>query len=72
MEAQFDTGATHDTRIFTGCWALAGNAPPRLITVNAASTILGACFISSSLDGYKLAFNIIRPCSAPAPPGARL
>jgi hypothetical protein len=28
MEAQFETGATQDTRIFTGCWAIAAGAPP--------------------------------------------
>ena len=35
MEAQFDTGATHDTRIFTGCWAIAaGDTPSNASAVN--------------------------------------
>jgi hypothetical protein len=40
MEAQLDTGATHDTRIFTGCWAFAGNAPDSANAIDASRKVL--------------------------------
>jgi hypothetical protein len=49
MEAQFETGATQDTRIFTGCWAIAaGAAPSDASAVNPRRKIVNLRIVFSS------------------------
>jgi hypothetical protein len=48
MEAQFDTGATHDTRIFTG-WAPAGGAPSKASAMNPTRKLIGLRIVSSPI-----------------------
>src|SRR5262245_48207722 len=40
IEAQFDTGATHDTRILIGCWALVGKAPDAARAIDARTIVI--------------------------------
>src|SRR5215813_2387151 len=42
MEAQFDTGATHDTRILIAGWALAGKAPDTIRAIAPTRRVVNA------------------------------